>query len=162
MRHRRVDHLRLASGGAVAEAVVRRAEVRAALDHLARDVLSGLAGVEALLGRRDPRVRRDAAWARDLVRVAGGKPVGRPLPDVAGDVVEAVAVRGKAADGRGALVAVELQVLPGELALPGVRHRLAVREVLVAPREYRSLETAAGGELPLGFGGQVLPRPRGV
>ena len=39
-----VDHLRLARRRAVAEAVVRRAEVRAALDHLARDVLAGLPG----------------------------------------------------------------------------------------------------------------------
>ena len=36
-RHRGVDHLRLARGRAVAQAVVRRAEVRAALDHPARD-----------------------------------------------------------------------------------------------------------------------------
>ena len=70
VRHRGVDHLRLARRRPVAQAVVGRAEVRAALDHPARDALAGLTGVVALVGRGDARVRRDAAGALDLVRVA--------------------------------------------------------------------------------------------
>src|SRR5262245_13299670 len=89
-------------------------------------------------------------------------PVGRPFPDVPGHVVEVVAVRWEASDRRRALVAVELRVLPGELALPAVRHRLAVREVLVAPGERRAVEPAARGVLPLGLGRQLLARPRRV
>ena len=162
MRHRRVDHLRLARGRAIAETVVRCAEVRAALDHAPRDVLTGQTGVVAAVGRRHPGIRRDAARARDLVGVAGHVPVRRPLPDVPGDVVEAVAVRREAPDRRRPLVAVQLLVLPGKLALPRVRHRLAVGEVLVSPRERGALEAAAGGELPLRLGRQLLARPGGV
>jgi hypothetical protein len=54
---------------------------------------------------------------------------------------------------------VDEQVLPRELALPGVRHRLAVGILLVAPREHRAVEPAARGELPLRLGWQILARP---
>ena len=99
---------RLARRRPVAEAVVRGAEVRAALDDAARE-------------RSSPALAaggRAAGWS-----VAGCRreEVAGPLPDVAGHVVEAVAVRREAADGRRAVVA----VVPGsarELALPGVRH----------------------------------------
>ena len=112
--------------------------------------------------RRDSRIVRDAAGTRHLVGVTRREPVSRPLPDVPGHVVEPVAVRGKAADGRCSLVAVELQVLPGELALPGVRKRSAVRQVLVAPGERGAVEAAARGKLPLGLGRQLLAGPRCV
>jgi hypothetical protein len=91
--------------------------------------------------------------------VARDVPVRRPLPDVSGHVVEAVAVRREAPDRRRAFVPVELQVLPGELALPGVRHRPPVGEVLVAPGEHRALEPAAGSVLPLRLGGEPLAHP---
>ena len=58
---------------------------------------------------------------------------------------------GNATDGRRRRVAVELEVLPGELALPRVGHRSAVREVLVTPGERRIVEAAARGVLPLGL-----------
>src|SRR5205814_7508125 len=61
--------------------------------------------------------------------------------------------------GRGALVAVGAHVLPGELALPAVGHEPSAGGDLVAPREDRALEAAAGRALPLGFGGQLLARP---
>ena len=79
VRRRGVDRLALARGGAEAQAVVRRAQVRAALDHAPGDVLAG------------EHARRAA---RVLLRVAvGGGPVVRgPLPDVARHVVEPVAV----------------------------------------------------------------------
>src|SRR4029450_2132131 len=92
----------------------------------------------------------------------GHVPIGRPLPDVPGDVVEAVPVPGEAADGRRAFETVELQVLPGELALPGVGHRLPVGEVLVAPREHGAVEAAARGELPFRLGRKLLAGPGGV
>jgi hypothetical protein len=162
MRHRRVDHLRLAGGGAVAEAVVRRAEMRAALDHPTWDVLAGLARVVARFGRGDARVGRDAARAHDLVRMARDVPVGRPLPDVPGDVVEPVPVRREAAYRGRPLVPVELRVLPGKLALPAVRHCLPVGEVLVSPGERGTVEPAARGKLPFGLGRKLLARPTGV
>ena len=140
---RGVHRLALPGRGTVAQAVVRRAEVRAALDHLAREAFA---------------VPRRWRAARFLV-LGRREPVARPLPDVAAHVVEPVAVRREAADRRGALEAVLLQVLPRELALPGVRHRPAVREVLVAPGEGRPVEAAAGGVLPLGLGRKLLARP---
>ncbi len=116
-----------------------------------------------LRGKRSPgRVGGAQHGARSSALGAGREPVARPLPDVAAHVVEPVAVRGEAADGRRALEAVLLQVLPGELALPGVRHRRAAGRVLVAPGERRSVEAAARGELPLGLGREFLPRPRRV
>ena len=87
------------------------------------------------------------------------EPVARPLPDVAAHVVEPVAVRGEAADGRSALEAVLLHVLPGELALPDVRHRRAAGRVLIAPCERGSVQSAARRELPLGLRRKLLPRP---
>ena len=157
-RRRGVDRLRLARRGPVAEAVVRRAEVRAALDHLARDVLARLAGVVALLGRRDARVGRDAARARDARRDGAGRTSRSSTPRRCRSCRTGRSrSAGSCPTGEVPLVAVGLQVLPGELALPGVRHRLAVRDELVAPGEDRALEAAARGELPLRLGRSSLP-----
>jgi hypothetical protein len=151
-----VDRLALTGGGAVAEAVVGGAEVRAALDDAARYARAGLA---AVLRRGHPGVLRPAAAAGGR---RGGVEVAGPLPDVAGHVVEPEAV-GRVAPDRGrALLARRLQVLPGEFALPGVGHRLAPRGRVVAPGERRAVEAAAGGELPFGLGWELLARPRGV
>src|SRR4051794_19406289 len=122
MARRGVHGLPLAGGRPVAEAVVRRAQVRAALDHVAREPAVGV---------------RAAAVGR--VRGGGGVALTRPLPDVAGHVVEAVAVgRERAPRGRAA-VSVDAEVLPGELPLPRVRPRPAAWELVVAPREARAL-----------------------
>src|SRR2546423_2728316 len=94
--------------------------------------------------------------------MARTKEVGGPLPDIPGHVIEPVAVRRKRADRRRAYKPVEPHVLPGEAALPGVRHWFAARELLIAPREDRSLKPAAGGKLPLRFRRQILLGPRGV
>src|SRR4051794_6269685 len=84
MRRRGVDALRLPRGRPIAQAVIRRAEMRPTLDHVPRDV-------------RPRPLGRSAAGA--LCRSARrGEAVARPLPDVAGHVVEPVAVRPEAAD----------------------------------------------------------------
>src|SRR5262245_23913698 len=94
MARGRIDRLALPGGRPVAQAVVRRAEMRAALDHLA--------------WKPFPRQRlRRAAWRVGRLPV---EPGGRPLPDVPRHVVEAVTVGREAPDRRGALVTVELQV----------------------------------------------------
>src|SRR5690349_10976375 len=80
---RGVDRFALAGGGPEAQAVVRRAQVGAALDDPAR---------AALVGRR----RRAAR----LLAVACREAVSRPLPDVAGHVVQAVAVGREGTDWR--------------------------------------------------------------
>src|SRR5690349_9078162 len=86
-------------------------------------------------------------------------PVGRPLPDIADHVVEAVAVRRESSDGRGALVSVALQVLVWEGALPGVRHLPPAGRELIAPGKRSAVEPAARGELPFRLGRQFLAGP---
>src|SRR6516164_7797914 len=89
-----VDGLSVAGRRTVAAAVIGRTQVRAALQHLARDADVRLAAVVAALLRRAAWILRRAAGAyrRDLV--ADAVPVGGPLPDVADHVVEPVTVRG--------------------------------------------------------------------
>ena len=91
--------------------------------------------------------------------MARGEVVGRPLPDVAGHVVEPVAVRGESPHRRGTHIAVGLEVLPRELALPRVRHHPPERGELVAPAEHGLIEPAAGRVLPLRLGRQLLAGP---
>src|SRR4051794_4347661 len=146
---RRVDLLALSRRRSIAQAVVRRAQVRASLDDSSGD----------LLGRIHVARWRTAPVGGGLV-VARGEGIDRPFPDVAGDIEQSVAVRRERPDRRRPLEAVECQVLPRELALPGVRPPPAVRSlVVVAPREDRTVEPAARRELPFGFGGQLLARP---
>lgn len=164
-----VDRLALAGRRPVAQAVVRRAQVRAALDHPARDVRPRLAWHQAARRIGHPRVARHAARpvvrspvVRSRARRHCGEVVARPLPDVAGHVVQAVPVGREAPDRGRASLARRLEVLPGELALPGVGHHLPLGARVVAPGVDRAVQPAAGGELPLGLGRQLLARPRGV
>ena len=137
--------------------------MRTALDHLARNVRgAGVVLIEALFHGHDPRVRRRAAAAHLLNAVLRGVEVCRPLPDVAGHVAQAVAVRRERSDGGGAGVAIGFEVLPGELPLPRVRHHLAARRELLAPRVRSALEPTTRGELPLCLGRDLLAGPRGV
>src|SRR5262249_57651921 len=98
---------------------------------------------------RDVTLRRATGAAGPLREV-----VHRPLPDVAGHVEQAEAVRREPLDRRRAFEPVGAEVLPGELALPGVRHHASLRGELIAPRVGGALEAAAGGVLPFGFGRQ--------
>ena len=160
MGGRRVDRLALPGRRPVAQAVVRRAQVRAALDHAARDVRPGLARHQAGGRVGDPRVaRHTASVPRSLSVPLGGEVVARPLPDVAGHVEQAVAVGREALHRGRALPAVRHQVLPGELALPGVGHHGAAGSEVAAPGEDGAVQAAAGGELPFRFAGQLLAGP---
>ena len=155
-----VDRLRKARRGPVSAAVVWRAEVRAALDHPAGDENLGLARIVALGLARSAGIARRATGLDHLAGMTRHVPVGGPLPDVADHVQQAVAVRRERVDRRGARVAVALQVLPRELALPGVGHVLVARQELVSPRVGFFLEPAAGGKLPFGLARQRLALPR--
>src|SRR4051794_5751519 len=137
------DLLTLAGRGPVAQAVRRGAQVRAALDHPA-----------GVLGEN--RGLRGAAAVGGLGRsVPGVRPAGRrPFPDVARDVVEPVAVGREPLDRRRPLEAVRAQVLPGEAAEPAVGHDPAAGLGIIAPGVDGLVETATGGMLPLGLGGQ--------
>src|SRR5215470_6524627 len=110
MARRGVDRLGVPRGRAVAAAVVWRTEMRAALQHLARDPDLGLARVITLRLVPAARVQRDAAGFRGIGLMPGGPPITRPLPDVPDHVVEAVAVRRKRPHRRGALIAVGREV----------------------------------------------------
>src|SRR5215469_11873817 len=86
-----VDGLTLTSRGPVTQAVVRGAQVGAALGDPARDVRAGLAGCQARLRRGNSRVARRAAGVLDVPGWQGRVVVASPLPDVAGHVEQAVA-----------------------------------------------------------------------
>src|SRR5829696_6080695 len=148
---RRIHRLSVARGRAVAAAVARRAEVRAALDHLAGYSDPRLASIVAGFLAPATRVLGDAAGLRRIRFVLRREPIGRPFPDVADHVEEAVTVRGISADRRRALVGVRRRVPVRELAGPRVRHLAPARHELVAPGELGLLEPAARRELPLGL-----------
>src|SRR5205823_9314040 len=103
------------------------------------------------------------AWhATAFLEVFGGwwrEPAGGPLPYIADHVMEPVPVCGKCIDGRGALVSIERQILPGKSALPGVGQQPALGSKCFTPRIGRALETAPGRKLPFRFGRQILSSP---
>src|SRR6516162_1800109 len=91
MACRRIDRLRMARRRAIAPAIIGRAEMRAAFEHLARDPDLGLAWVITVSFNAAARIGRDAAGLRCVGRMPGRIPVTRPLPDIADHVVKAVA-----------------------------------------------------------------------
>src|SRR3954471_12144741 len=141
--------LSLAGRRPVAQAVRRRTQVRAALDHPA-GVLAQRRGVRGAAAGLGPAVL-------DVRPAARG-----PLPDVAGDVVEPVAVGREPPDRRGALEAVRAQVFPWESAEPAVGHDPASGFRVLAPGVRGLVEPPAGGVLPLGLGRQPTAGPGGV
>src|SRR5262245_3334752 len=106
----------------IAAAIVRRAEVRAALQDLARNPYGGLTGVVALILATTAWIFRNAAGLRCVCIVPGREPVAGPLPDIADHVIEAVAIGRKSCDGRRAQITIGAKVLSWKLALPGVGH----------------------------------------
>src|SRR5271155_287917 len=79
MACRAVDGLSVASRWAIATAVVGRAEMRAALQRLPRDLDLGLARVVTRFLSAAARVRGNAARFRRFARVLWRIPVGRPF-----------------------------------------------------------------------------------
>src|SRR5262249_43570024 len=149
--------------GAIPHAVVRGAQERSALQHLARD-RDGPAVIEAVVARGAARVARHAAGRRRRRTswMSRDEPVAGPFPDVPGHVVDAVAVRWERAHRRGPLEAVRGQVLPRKGPLPDVRHLAPARRDLVAPAELGPLEPPARGPFPLGLAGDLLAGPERV
>src|SRR6516162_902525 len=157
-----VDHLRMPRRRTVPSAVVRRTEIRATLDHLARDTDTGLRrvvaeGLQAALG-----IARHAARPLGFRRMTVGIPVGGPFPDIADHVVETVAIGRERSDRRAANKTVQAVVAVREGTLPCVCHVAAVWCELVPPGEHGALPSAPGSKLPFGFGGQRLSGPSGV
>src|SRR5687768_9475095 len=85
MAHAGVDHLWLARGRPVTQAVVGGTQVRAALNYFARNMELRLTCIIAFFRRDDARIeRRTATGFDDLVSVAMDVPVASPFPHVAG------------------------------------------------------------------------------
>src|SRR5262245_22462683 len=130
---RGVDRFRKPGGRAIASAVVRRAQMRSAFDHLARNLDRRLARVVAVFGPRASWIVGNAAGLEDLRRMLWLIPVRGPFPDIADHVVEPIAVRWKRSDRRGACIAVPRHALPRKLPLPGVGHMAIAWQELVSP-----------------------------
>src|SRR5690349_12276603 len=113
-----VDRLCVSRCRPVASAVVRRAQMRAALDDLAWNFHVGGSGVIAVRLAGTTRVLGDAAGLCGIRLVLWRIPIGGPFPDVADHVVHAITIRRECADGRSALKAVRIGVLARKVALP--------------------------------------------
>ncbi len=119
-------------------------------------------GIDALFPGYAPRVelRRRTTTPRRLSMP--GIPIRGPLPSIADHIEQPEVVRWERTDRGGAFVAIQRQILPGKLALPVVRQHLSIRRQLITPGEFAALMTAARGEFPFRFGGQVLAGPGSV
>jgi hypothetical protein len=117
---RSVDGLRKSRRWPIPETVVLGAQERPALQHLPREPGRG---IEAHF----PQEARVLTQAAVVARVPSNVEVRRPFPNIADRLMKTEAVRWKGVDGGGALEAIDREVFPGELALPVVRHRPAVR-----------------------------------
>src|ERR1700692_2700698 len=159
MAGRGIDRFGMACGGAVAAAIVWRAQMRTALQDLARNFDIGLTGVVASILAAAARILRNATGFWRVGLVLRGVPVGGPFPDIADHVVDAVAVRRECVHWRRSLVAVEREVLVRECALPSVGHLAMAGREFVTPGELGAIETAARRKFPLGFGRQYLAGP---
>src|SRR3954471_4307702 len=115
-------------------------------------------------GGRALWIARDAALFSEPRVIIRPVPIAGPLPDVAGHVVQPIAVRRIPRDRRGLDIAVvcRVRVSHRKPALVGVGHPLAGGAELIAPDERLAAQTAACRELPLCFGRQPFARPRGI
>src|SRR5262249_9108165 len=149
------DLARLPAAGAVAGTVHVGTQVRPAAQH-AHQLAPA---VRVVAGSR---TRGIAHLLTPHDAAAGLRPLGAPLPGVAGHVVQPVSVGRVRFHRRQAGVAVLAAVAAGKLALPGVGHPLAAGAQFVAPVVALAVQPAAGGPLPLGLGGQLFAGPVGV
>src|SRR3954449_11030000 len=93
-----INRLRMTRCRPVASAVVRRAQMRAAFDDLPWNFHIGGSGVVTVGLAPAARVLRNAASLRRICLMLWRIPVGRPFPDVADHVVQAVTVRRECGD----------------------------------------------------------------
>src|ERR1051326_3959881 len=90
------------------------------------------------------------------------KPVGAPLPCIAGNAVQSEPIRWEGAGRAWRSETVLTCVAGGKLTLPDIAEMPSVRRQLIAPRIELLLETAARRIFPLRFSGQPLARPCAV
>src|SRR3954462_12799206 len=152
VRGRRINRFGEASGRSIPPTVVLGAEVRAALQHLARYPDRGKKRIEAAVHGAPAWIRGAATRLARVFGVARAVPVGRPFPDVADHVIQTVAVGRIRAHGRRAFPTVNESILMWKLALPPVGHRSPVRHQLLTPGIGRPVEATARRILPLRLG----------
>src|SRR5207245_850308 len=128
VRSTRVRRRPAAGAGAITLAVRDIAQKGAALDDAPRRITIDRIEALAWTGRVDAAVEASA-----LLMQVRAVPVATPLPDIAGHVVETIAVGREAVDGRRAGIAVLGGVLDRELSLVGVGHVLAAGLKFVPP-----------------------------
>src|ERR1700692_348099 len=149
-------------GGPIATTVVGCAEMRAALEHFARDFDVRLTSVVTRGLWAAPWILRNAARLRRVGVMLLRIPIGGPLPDIADHVEKTEIVRRKSLDRRSARVSIAGEIFARKCALPDVCHVLAARCQLVSPCEFRPVKPAARCELPFSLGRQCLAGPFGV
>src|SRR5260370_18118484 len=111
--HARVDHLRLPCRWTITQAVVRRAQVRAAFDYFARNAELCLRGIVTLGWRDNARIDcRPAARLDDFVGGAWCKPITSPFPYVTPHIVQTATALRQGSDRGISLVAVPEHILP--------------------------------------------------
>lgn len=93
--------------------------------------------------------------------IIGTIPIRTPFPDVAGHIVESVAIGRKGADRGDAFVAVRGVIFVGKFTLPNVRLPV-IGFHSFAPHEGLAIKAAAGGVFPFRFRGETFAGPFGV
>ena len=161
MTGRRVDRFREARGRSVPTAVVGRAEMRAALDHLAWNPDLRLTGIVAVALLWPPRIVRRAAGLRqpglDAQATYQSVVHSQTLPIMSWSPYPLA----------GNAPTADVPSYPSvarfcrKVFLPRVGHVAVAGEECGAPGVVRSFESTACGEFPLGLGGQRLAFPRG-
>src|SRR5688572_10528511 len=114
----RADVALAACADHITRAILIRAQERSAAMHAFRH--AGLIGIVRRGGAL--RIASYASRRRELRVVVGSIPVANPFPDVAADVVKAVAVRGKLSDGRYTREAVRARIVVRKMTLVRVGH----------------------------------------
>jgi hypothetical protein len=152
----RIHRFRVARSRAGAAAIVRRAEMRAAFEDLARNCDFRQTRIVAVLLTSAAGIYRDATRLRRVGFMSGRPPIRAPLPDIPDHVVEAVAVWRECRYWRGARVAIAAEIFVRKGALPCIRHLLAARREFVTPSEFGAVEAAACGKFPFRFSRQIL------
>lgn len=161
MAGRRVDFLGVPRRRAVPPAVVRRAEMRSTLEHPARN-FHARRRIDTRIGIGIAGIARNAARLGGRFRVAHGPVIRGPLPHIADHVVEAVAVRRVKSDRRCSRETIVHRILDRKTSLPSIGHVISARRKLAAPGKFSPIEAAAGRQLPLGLGREVLAGPFGI
>src|ERR1700754_1246707 len=159
MAGRGVDRLGVSRRRAVAAAIVRRAEMRAALQYFPRDADIGLTSIKARGLWPAARILRHAARLGRIGLVSRGPPIDSPFPDIADHVVNAVAIRWKLRHRGRSFKAILAEIFEREISLPGISHVPAFGRQRVTSGIFLAVEPAARGELPFCLGRQVLTRP---